>query len=78
MTRPNLTPERLDAILGRNATSRDGRDRIIWTAEAIGRRLDCSADFVRDRLVSAPGSPIRKVGGRFCVHEADLIAWLRG
>lgn len=52
--------------------------RILWTAEAIGKRLDCSADFVRDKLASAPGSPIRKVGGRYCVHEADLIGWLRG
>lgn len=72
MKRPILTTAALDAILeGKTA------GRIIWTAEAIGKRLDCSADFVRDKLVKAPGSPIRKVGGRYCVGEAELIGWLR-
>lgn len=75
MNRPILTPERLDAML-EGKTKPAGR--IIWTAEAIGKRLGCSADFVRDKLATEEGSPIKKIGGRFCVHEGDLMAWFRG
>lgn len=78
MSRPVLTPERLDAIIDRHSPSRDvTRDRIIWTAEAIANRLGCSADFVRDKLANEEGSPIKKIGGRFCAHEGDLLAWFR-
>lgn len=78
MTKPILTPERLDAILSRvtPVTSRD-TPRIIWTAQAIGQRIGTSADFVRDRLAKEPGSPVKQIGGRYCAIEQDLIAFFR-
>lgn len=71
MTKPELTPERLDAIL----TPR--RDRIIWTAAAIGRRIGRGEDFVRHVLAKLPRSPVKKIGGRLCVDEGELFAFLK-
>lgn len=53
------------------------RMKIIWTAEAIGRRVGCSADFVRETLIREPGSPVKKIGNRYCAHEDDLISFFR-
>jgi hypothetical protein len=66
------TPEAIDAVL---TTPR--RDRILWTAEAIARRIGSSADFVRDRLSQEPGTPVKKIGGRWCAVESDLLAFFR-
>lgn len=54
-----------------------GRQRIVWTAEAIGARIGTSADFVRETLVHIDGSPVKKIGNRYCAHEDDLIAFFR-
>lgn len=67
-----LTPDRLDEIL-----TPPRRDRIIWTAEAIGKRIGVSADFVRKTLVHQEGSPVKRIGTRYCAVEADLIAFFR-
>lgn len=67
-----LTPDRLDMLL-----ERPPRERIIWTAESIARRIGTSADFVRDKLAKEPGSPVKMIGGRYCAHEADLLAFFR-
>ena len=78
MNRPALTPDRLDAILDRNVTSRYAtRDKIIWTLQAIGQRIGVGADFVRDTIAQAEGSPIREIGGKYYCFEDDLIAFLR-
>ncbi len=71
MTKP-ISPKALDRMLAPEA-----RSRILWTAEAIGARIGTSADFVRGTLANAEGSPIKKIGTRYCVHEADLLAFFR-
>lgn len=53
------------------------RQKIIWTAEAIGQRIGCSADFVRETLIREEGTPVKKIGTRYCAHEDDLIAFFR-
>ncbi len=52
-----------------------GRPKILWGADSIARKIGTSADFVRDRLAFEPGSPVRKIGGRYCAIEADLLAY---
>lgn len=54
-----------------------GRQKIVWTAEAIGARIGTSADFVRGTLLHAEGSPVKKIGNRYCAYEDDLIAFFR-
>ena len=75
MNKSTLTPQRFDAL-----TEARGKPepRIIWTADGIARRIGTSADFVRDRLVHMPGSPVKQIGGRYCAVEEDLIAFFRG
>lgn len=51
------------------------RPKILWGAETIARRIGTSGDFVRERLVKEDGSPVRKIGGRYCAIEAELIAY---
>lgn len=51
------------------------RAKIIWGAEPIAKRIGTSGDFVRDTLVKQEGSPVRKIGGRYCAIEAELIAY---
>lgn len=51
------------------------RPRILWGADTIARRIGTSADFVRDTLVKEPGSPVRKIGGRYSAIEGELIAF---
>ncbi|MGA1804432.1 hypothetical protein [Rhizobium sp. HT1-10] len=78
MNRPALTPERLDALLDRNVTSRHvTRDKIIWTLPAIGKRIGVGTDFVRDTLAKQEGSPVKQVGGRYFAFEDELITFLR-
>ncbi|MGE0522037.1 MAG: hypothetical protein AB7O60_03250 [Variibacter sp.] len=50
-----------------------GRPRFIWGAEAIARRIGTSSDFVRDTLAKIEGSPVRKIGHRYCAIEGELI-----
>lgn len=64
--------EAIDAVL---AVPR--RDRILWTAETIANRIGSSADFVRDRLAHEPGSPVKKIGGRWCAMESELMAFFK-
>lgn len=52
-----------------------GRVKMLWGAETIARKIGTSADFVRDRLVHEDGSPVKKIGGRYCAIEAELIAF---
>lgn len=70
MTNANLTPNRFDASVS-------GAPRIIWTAGAIAERIGTSPDFVRDKLATLPGSPVRQIGGRYCAVETDLLAFFR-
>jgi hypothetical protein len=70
MTKPKITAERFDQIAS-------APPRIIWTASAIARRVGCSSDFVRNTLANQPGSPVKKIGTRYCAIEADLISFFR-
>lgn len=74
-TRP-LTVARIDGIL--SAPLPTNSERLIWTANAIAKRLGCSADFVRDRLAKAEDSPVRRVGGRYVALESELLAFFSG
>lgn len=71
-----LTPERFDRLIG-DPMKAARPPKILWGADAIGRRLGVSADFVRDRLAREDGSPIKKKAGRYCVVEEDLVAFVR-
>lgn len=51
--------------------------KVIWTADAIAHRIGVSADFVRDTLAKAEGTPLKKVGGRYCAVEEELLAFFR-
>lgn len=51
------------------------RPKFLWGAETIARKIGTSGDFVRDTLVKMDGSPVRKIGGRYCAIEAELIAY---
>ncbi|WP_102960225.1 hypothetical protein [Mangrovicella endophytica] len=51
--------------------------RIIWTLPAIARRIGVGADFVRDTVATAEGTPIRELGGRFYCFEDDLMSFMR-
>jgi hypothetical protein len=75
ITMPKITAESFDALVRPSLVKSD--ERIIWGAGAIAKKLRVSADFVRDRLARIEGSPIKKIGGRYCAIEADLIAWFR-
>lgn len=72
MNKPELTPERLDALL-----TPPRRDRIIWTAPAIGQRIGRSEDYVRKVLAKMDGTPIRCMGRRLYAFEDDLFAFMR-
>ena len=55
-----LMPQRFDdLILHQNDKT---QSVIIWTAEAIGRYIGISADFVTDTLAHVDGSLVSKVG----------------
>lgn len=51
--------------------------RVIWTAKSIGERIGRSEDFVRFRLAKIKGSPVHKIGGRYCAVEDALIEFMR-
>ena len=72
-TRPQLTPEKLDKMM----VPPRPRTRIIWTAEAIAAQIGTSADYVRHTLVNLEGSPVKKMGTRYCAHADDLEAFFR-
>ncbi|SCM70055.1 hypothetical protein KL86PLE_130515 [uncultured Pleomorphomonas sp.] len=67
-----LTARAFDAM-----TDRAEPGAILWGAKAISAFLGCSEDFVRDRLSKEKGTPIKKVGGRYCAIVGDLVDWIR-
>lgn len=67
-----LTAEIFDAVVAPTP-----EPRIIWTASAIARRINTSADFVRDKLVAMPGTPVKQIGGRYCAIESELMAFFQ-
>lgn len=48
------------------------RSELIWTAEAIGQYIGTSSDFVTGTLAHAEGSPILKIGRRYCAKRSEL------
>jgi hypothetical protein len=75
-TTRKLTPARFDRLIGEPSRPTKG-PKLIWGATAIAARLGVSADFVRDRLVNEPDSPIVKRAGKYCAIEGELIDWFR-
>jgi hypothetical protein len=67
-----LTAPRFDAMTGRAEPA-----AILWGAKAISTFLNCSEDFVRDRLAKEEGSPIKKIGGKYCAIVDDLVGFIR-
>ena len=56
----------------------NSKPNIIWTAAAIGQRINRSAAYVRRTLAKAPGSPVKRQGrGNLYVDEAELIEFMR-
>lgn len=52
-----------------------GNLQIIWTAEAIGRRINGSGAFVRRKLVNMPDSPVHRLDGKFWAFEDELVSF---
>ena len=50
--------------------------RMIWGADAIGRSIGRSENYVRKTLVKLDGSPVGKIGGRYFVVEDKLMAFM--
>ena len=71
MNRPPLTPARADRILQAAAPAR--AQKILWGADTIAARIGTSEDFVRRTLARVPGSPVKKVAGRWCAVEDELM-----
>ena len=69
-----ITPNTFDRIA---TTTPPAPDRVLWTADGIARRIGTSPDYVRDTLAKIPGSPVKKIGRRYCALEADLIEFFR-
>lgn len=67
-----LTAKKFDDLV-----NLDGPSPIIWTAKAIGQKIGCGPDFVRDTLAKLPGSPVRSMGGRLYAVEDDLLRFFR-
>ena len=76
--KPPLTAVRFDKLAEGRPRPSGNQPRIIWTLSAIGQRIGCGPDFIRDTLAKQPDTPIRQIGGRFYVFEDDLISFLRG
>jgi hypothetical protein len=66
-----LTADRFDAIATKRA------DRVIWTAAAIGHCVGCSPDFIRRQIANLPDSPVKKIAGRYCALESELMKFFR-
>lgn len=71
MTRP-LSPKEFDKIV-----KTPQKARILWTAQAIASKIGCTAEFVTGPLAREPGSPIRKIGGRWCADEDHLLEFFK-
>ena len=65
-----LTPQKFDDLTLHQNNKR--QSEIIWTAEAIGRYIGTSADFVTNTLAHLDGSPVSKVGRRYCAKRDEL------
>jgi hypothetical protein len=69
-----LTTKAFDRMTHQEQSSAE----ILWGAKAIAVALNTNEDFVREVLAKEDGTPIRKVGGRYCAIEGDLISFIRG
>lgn len=69
MNKPELTPERLDALL-------IGRPEKLWGAPAIAQALGVSVATVY-RFALDPACPIYRPGGRYFAYRSELENWLR-
>lgn len=50
---------------------------ILWTADAIGRRIGRSAAYVRRTLSQMEGTPVQRHGrGNFFAVEDELLAFM--
>ena len=67
-----LTARAFDAI-----TSPSNTPRILWGAKSLASFLGCSEDFVRDRLAKEQGTPVKKIGGKYCAVVDDLVDFIR-
>lgn len=54
------------------------RPEDLWGAQAIAAAAGVCADTVRRSWSKLPGSPIRRVGGRFFVKRSRLLEWRDG
>lgn len=65
-----LTPQNFDAAIGGNHAE------IVWTLGGIAAAVGRGPDFVRDRLAKMPGSPVKKIGGRWCARRSELVKFI--
>lgn len=73
-----LTAEGFDRMVAESAPIQAPKlPKILWGAATIAHKIGVSADFVRDRLVHEPGSPVKKVCGKYCAVEDELFSFFR-
>lgn len=85
MTRPILTPDRLDTIL-------EGRKRVpdenafhrsslatesLWGPKQIGAFMGLSPDTIRRMAKTDPTFPARMRFGRLYVTKTEIVVWLQ-
>jgi len=51
------------------------KPKIIWGADAIGRVIGRSPDFIRRTLSARPDSPVHRFGRRYWAYEDELTAY---
>jgi hypothetical protein len=82
LTRPALTPARLDAMLeGKGSPREHSRSSLatesLWGAKAIGRFMGLSEDTVLRLEKRDPTFPVRRRGGRIFTTRTEIVVWLQ-
>lgn len=69
-----LTPERFDRLAVELAPK---HSKILWGCKAIAKSAGTTEEFIRNVIARGEGTPIRKIGRRYCVVENDLLDFIR-
>jgi hypothetical protein len=84
MTRPALTPHRLDALLEGKREERANlpprsslATESLWGAKAISRFMGISEDTVLRLEKRDPSFPVRRRGGRIFTTRTEIVLWLQ-
>lgn len=79
MSKPVLTPERLDAMFSpKMGESRSSlATESLWGAKAISRFMGLSEDTILRLEKRDPSFPVRRRGGRIFTTRTEIVLWLQ-